>query len=141
MLKFPGMSSEHRLVDMGFDGPKFTWTRGNDGNMFKGARLDRVLCNMEWRILFKTTTVNNLPKFNSDHAHVLIHLSGEQHIRSQSYFRFQAAWMMHPGFKSVVESSWRSQGPLPEKIAHLNTALAKWNKDHFGNIFRKKRSL
>ena len=48
---------------------------------------------------------------------------------------FAWAWMMHPGFKTVVELSWRSQEqPLPEKIENLNTALAKWSKDH---LFRK----
>ena len=37
---------EHELIDMGFTGPRFTWSRGVDTKTFKGARLDRALCNM-----------------------------------------------------------------------------------------------
>lgn len=35
------------LIDMGYVGTKFTRTRGNSDLNFKGARLDRALCNLE----------------------------------------------------------------------------------------------
>ena len=72
--------SDHSLVDLGFDGPTFTWTKGNDERNFQGARLDRDLCNMEWRSLFETAIVGHLPKLNSDHVPVLINLRGEPHL-------------------------------------------------------------
>lgn len=36
------------MIDMGFRGQKFTWARGTEETMFKGARLDRAVCNVEW---------------------------------------------------------------------------------------------
>lgn len=40
------------LIDLGFSGPMFTWVRGLHDHTFKGARLDRALCNFEWRSRF-----------------------------------------------------------------------------------------
>nr|GMD60351.1 uncharacterized protein LOC109181278 [Ipomoea batatas] len=45
------------LVDMGFSGPKYTWSRGNEVGLSKSARLDRVLCNTEWRTAFSAANV------------------------------------------------------------------------------------
>ena len=49
--------------------------------------------------------------------------------------------MMHPGFKRVVESHWRSNDFLSENITNISTALTDWNKEHFGIIFKRKRLL
>ncbi|XP_019178890.1 PREDICTED: uncharacterized protein LOC109174053 [Ipomoea nil] len=35
------------LVDLGYTGQPFTWKRGTDLSMFRGARLDRALCSMD----------------------------------------------------------------------------------------------
>ncbi|XP_058189471.1 uncharacterized protein LOC131307071 [Rhododendron vialii] len=40
------------LVDLGFSGPKFTWNNGRKGMANVQKRLDRALCNEEWRNLF-----------------------------------------------------------------------------------------
>ncbi|XP_075508178.1 uncharacterized protein LOC142545090 [Primulina tabacum] len=40
------------LLDLGFTGSRFTWKRGNNSNTFKGARLDRGVCTIEWREMF-----------------------------------------------------------------------------------------
>ena len=37
---------QHGLIDLGYTGPTFTWTRGNSTQTFKGARLDRAVCNV-----------------------------------------------------------------------------------------------
>ena len=39
--------STHGLIDLGYLGPKFTWTRGKSPQTFKGSRFDRTLCNIE----------------------------------------------------------------------------------------------
>lgn len=40
------------LVDLGAAGPKFTWNNGRQGSANMQKRLDRGLCNEEWRSLF-----------------------------------------------------------------------------------------
>ena len=59
-------------MDLGF--PKYTWTSGNHMETFKGARLDRALCNMDWRVQFGIASVRLIPKLKSDHAPILTNL-------------------------------------------------------------------
>lgn len=60
------------LVDLGYTGSKFTWSRGNQTDTLKVARLDRALGNIEWKILFPEAEVIHLPMVSSDHAPLLI---------------------------------------------------------------------
>ena len=72
---FLSWTDDHEVIDMGVSGPCYTWTRGTSTETFKGARLDRALCNPEWRSLFDTAEVTHLPKLNSDQSPILIRLS------------------------------------------------------------------
>ena len=60
------------LVDLGFSGPKFKWARGLTQATRKEARLDRALCNMEWRLHFPNGAVHHLIQAGSDHSPLLI---------------------------------------------------------------------
>lgn len=56
MQSFRRMMQECDLLDMGFQGSPFTWKHGN---LFQ--RLDRVLCNLQWRMRFQSAIVVHLP--------------------------------------------------------------------------------
>ncbi|XP_031091106.1 uncharacterized protein LOC115996077 [Ipomoea triloba] len=60
------------LVDLGFEGPKFTWRRGENTSHYKAARLDRAFGNEDWKLSFPNTKIEHLPIINSDHAPLLI---------------------------------------------------------------------
>jgi len=64
---FQEMISETELIDAGFQGPTYTWKRGNSLK-----RLDRVLINLAWRIRFQNALVLHLPFFKYDHRAILI---------------------------------------------------------------------
>ena len=64
--------SQHQLIDLGFSGPWFTWTRGISIDTFKGARLDRALCNSTWKFLFEGVVVTHLPPLSFDHTPLFI---------------------------------------------------------------------
>ena len=64
------------LIDLGFSGPRFTWTRGVSTQTRKEARLDRALCNMEWRERFQEGSVRHLLRAGSDHSPLLIATGG-----------------------------------------------------------------
>jgi len=60
------------LINLGFSGPKFIWTRGQNRDTVKQACLDRALCNVEWRTRFQEGVVRLLLQSHSDHVPLLI---------------------------------------------------------------------
>ncbi|XP_019180350.1 PREDICTED: uncharacterized protein LOC109175534 [Ipomoea nil] len=97
------------LVDLGFTGPSFTWTRGIDTPTFKGARLDRALCNVEWSLRFPNTTVNHLPRIRSNHSPLLISTASSSLRKSSYSFKFNIAWAAHPSFHECVRTACISE--------------------------------
>lgn len=74
--KFANLIDDMGLIDLGFTGPKYTWSRGKTIENRKCARLDRALCNVEWRMLFPEATMKHLLTFNSDHCPLLVNTNG-----------------------------------------------------------------
>ncbi|KAJ8428423.1 hypothetical protein Cgig2_003125 [Carnegiea gigantea] len=69
------------LTDLGFSGPQYTWMRGNSVSTLKRARLDKALCNAEWRGRFQEGTVQHLMQSQSDHLSLLISTNGFTTLR------------------------------------------------------------
>ncbi|OMO79385.1 hypothetical protein COLO4_24458 [Corchorus olitorius] len=60
----------------------------------------------------------------------------------QRPFRFQAMWLSHEGFLSLVNGVWTStDGDFCGKGEKLVESLQAWNRDEFGNIFERKKKL
>ncbi|KAJ8431281.1 hypothetical protein Cgig2_007614 [Carnegiea gigantea] len=130
------------LIDLGFSGPKFTWSRGRCWETRKCARLDRALCKREWRTRFQEGAVRHLIQSHSDHNPLLISTLGfTSQSRGKKPFRFQGAWMTHQDFDQVIRANWQTQVPIIPNLANLATVLTKWNREIFGNLFRRKRQL
>ena len=130
------------LIDLGFAGPKFTWTRGSNRETRKEARLDRALCNMEWRIRFQRGAVQHLVKACSDHSPLLIATDGfAPAVSSNRPFWFHASWMYHNQFEDFVRDKWNPHYPLAHNLSNLASELSVWNREVFGNLFHKKRKL
>ncbi|XP_019168344.1 PREDICTED: uncharacterized protein LOC109164047 [Ipomoea nil] len=131
------------LLDLGYTGTRFTWMRGTNSDSFKGARLDRVLCNVDWRLRFPDATVQHLPIVQSDHSPLFLNTAPI--VPKRIYprrFRFNAAWITHPDFRKMVQINWDVNKDVFENKSLLAENLDSWNRDTFGNIFhRKKRVL
>lgn len=56
------------LVDLGFSGPNFTWKHSVNLATRCSARLDRALCDVDWRQLLSEASVRHLPHCHSDHC-------------------------------------------------------------------------
>lgn len=138
--KFNQWIFQEGLIDMGYNGARFTWMRGNEENTFKGARLDRALGSSEWMDMFSDTTVTHLPMFGSDHAPVKVTTvsEGEQ---LQPRFFFQAAWPLHDSFSTVVSENWNQDSTVMRNVQHMAGTFMTWNRRTFGNIHAKKRRL
>lgn len=63
---------EQGLIDIGFEGPMLTWKCGTQQSTFKGARLDRALGDIDWRMRYPNAVVKHLPMIHSDHAPLMI---------------------------------------------------------------------
>ncbi|KAL8154246.1 hypothetical protein V2J09_012006 [Rumex salicifolius] len=98
------------LVDLGFIGPKYTWWCGSDPSTRIAARLDRALCNVDWRLHFPEALVHHLTATHSDHASILICVDCPKAPPAQSRpFQFHASWLMHDDFRTFLERSWQPQ--------------------------------
>ncbi|KAL5782731.1 hypothetical protein ACOSP7_007760 [Xanthoceras sorbifolium] len=107
------------------------------------CRLDRALCSMKWRMLFPEGFVKHLPRTHSDHCPILLKLHSN-HIPSSLLkpFRFEVMWLKHAEFDRIVSGEWfAGEGNIIDKILSLSNMLKSWNKDSFGCIFQRKRSL
>ncbi|CAL5415768.1 unnamed protein product [Camellia sinensis] len=127
------------LNDIPLLGRKYTWCNAQEGE--KWSRIDRVLLNPEWlqRFNFKLW---GLPRTCSDHCPLL--LMEDERDWGPRPFRFINAWIMHPGFLSVMEKFWtenRITGSagyiLLHKLKLLKGELKKWNSEVFGNVATK----
>ncbi|XP_031105341.1 uncharacterized protein LOC116010192 [Ipomoea triloba] len=127
------------LVDLGFSGPRYTWTKGLSVGHAKAARLDRALCNLSWRNQFPEATVTHLPRISSDHTPLLIRLSDAAFTLRRPEFKFQAAWLTSRQFPEVVHRTWNNNRTLYENIPVLTTELSKWNREVFRDINRRKK--
>ncbi|XP_031101106.1 uncharacterized protein LOC116004996 [Ipomoea triloba] len=124
----PGNSGAHRnndfrnwifeeaLIDLGFEGQKFTWKRGQESGTFKGARLNRALCSID-----------------------CIDCPHDNYINT---FKFQGAWVRHPNFLETVKENMNENAIVWDNKDNLATKLKDWNRHTFGNIhIRKNASL
>ncbi|OMP03548.1 Endonuclease/exonuclease/phosphatase [Corchorus olitorius] len=112
-----------QLIDLGFVGPKFTWRRKGEGIITTWERIDRVVCNSNWKLQFPEATVFHLPRTRSDHCPLLLDTEGQVRPTPElKPFRFEAAWMSHENFAEFLEMRWEgNQGPMTEKLKQAVT--------------------
>ena len=63
--------SKLEVMDLGFNGPKFTW-RGTRNGQLVEAQLDRGLANAEWFQVWPNTAVTHETSLRSDHNPVVV---------------------------------------------------------------------
>lgn len=130
------------LIDLGSEGPRFTW-RGpmvNHGTrLFK--RLDRALCNRDWKLQFGDAKVTVGPRILSDHHPLLIQLEARRDSIGERPFRFEAAWLTNAEFKDTVKSKWRLEDKAWVALRALEADLKVWNVDTFGHIRQRKHEV
>lgn len=130
------------MEEIQFKGSKFTWWNGRTDEDCIFKRLDRVLCNDRMQNLFQRMEVEHLARSGSDHSPLLIQcrVESEQIVRS---FKFLNFWLKEESCMEVIKQSWTSQiegNPFrvfQQKLKNTKSALAKWSKDQFGNIFQE----
>lgn len=105
------------LMDLGASGPKFTWCNRQFGGELNMKRLDRAIANSGWNLQFSEASVCNLPRTHEDHNPVQVKLRGAaSSSRTNMPFCFEAAWLSHPEFKGLLQSSWIPDRGIKENL-------------------------
>ncbi|GKU95851.1 hypothetical protein SLEP1_g9158 [Rubroshorea leprosula] len=59
--------------------------------------------------------------------------------RNAKPMRFEAAWLTHENFGTVFSEAWSAHSlSLPDAISSVRETCIQWNRDVFGDIFKKK---
>jgi hypothetical protein len=121
---------------------KFTW-RGPQWNerdrVFK--KLDRVLCNVSWRLRYHEGFAKVLPRVQSDHHPIIVLLEGDPNVARNHPFRFEAAWTTHDNFQLLLQENWTRGRDFVLLLSNLTNNLKVWNREVFENIFKRKKEL
>lgn len=122
------------MIDLGYVGNQFTWRHGLNVETRRAARLDRILCCDDWKRLFLAAVVKHIGYAHSDHCLLQLEVNGVGEAKL-------GVWLMHPDFLKMMEKEWRWSGDLTCSLKCFTEKLAAWNKDTFGNVFKRKRRL
>ncbi|GAU42748.1 hypothetical protein TSUD_77850 [Trifolium subterraneum] len=139
---FNSWINDCNLLEVTTVGTRFTW-RGPKWNgrdrVFK--KLDRILCNIDWRLKYHEGFAKVLPRVQSDHHPIIVLLKGEAATNRNCPFRFEAAWTSHVDFNNLMNSKWEKDKDIVQSLQELTTHLQKWNKETFGDIFKRKKEI
>lgn len=84
---------EHNgLINLGYSGLAYTWSHGTTMETRRAGRLDRGICDVEWRHKFPSAFVRHLGHAYSDHCPLLLQLRTMDSDRlGKRPFKFQTA--------------------------------------------------
>ncbi|KAL4384684.1 hypothetical protein GQ457_15G002820 [Hibiscus cannabinus] len=124
------------LNDLGFHGARYTWKRGT-----LHQRLDRCLGSDAWWWLWPQSHVLHLNRVGFDHIPLLLETDPTAHSPQRSAFRYLAAWQEHQDFELLLSRVLSLNDPIVRNISNFQAAVSVWNKESFGHIGRRKRTL
>ncbi|XP_030945883.1 uncharacterized protein LOC115970384 [Quercus lobata] len=127
------------MIDLGFTGPRFTLSNRRDILDLIQERIDRFFANPSWCALHPNARVSHLVRCHSNHCPILLESDPGSDVYLPQPFRFQSFWLEDPTFPRVVSDTWDQSSSLQEVSENFATKAVDWNKNHFGNIFIKKK--
>ena len=139
MQIFRDVIDECSFIDLGFEGPKFTWSKHfSDGHSI-WERLDRGLVNSGFLLKYPGSKVSHLRCMSSDHVPIFINLSGLEAPPRKKVFRFEEMWLSDSHCGETVEAAWRNgeEGDILKKVEKCSKDLEWWEKNCFGNVRRE----
>jgi len=140
-LDFKACLDKCNFLDLGFLGPKYTWSNLRQVTDHILERIDRCFANPTWRVLFPKAFVTHLPRVFSNYYPVLLELFRSPLATYEKPFRFHTMWIRHPKFPDVVKKAWESNINLHSAIRNFTDRAKQWNRSVFGNLFARKKKV
>lgn len=129
------------LLDLGHNGPKFTWTNKRKSNPVY-EHLDRGFGNEEWVQSFPNPSIWHLPYISSDYTPILCCFDNPDPVSGEKHIRFAPIWIQDPTFEEVVFKAWNiEETSIKGKLGNVGSELAMWNSRVLGNVYAKKKRL
>ena len=129
------------MIDIGFAGPRFTWTNKRNVQALIQERIDKFFVNPSWCLMFPEAKVVHLTRCHSYHCPVLLDMQPRSNANRKKPFKFQTCWLSDPTFPNIVSQAWRHYPILADAIASFTKEAKKWNKTQFGNVFARKNNI
>lgn len=144
MQSFRDVLYDCALMDLETKGCAYTWANNRSGEDLVRERLDRAVCNIEWRLAYPEAEVVALPAIASDHSPILL---TTQLItrKGKRNFTFEAFWIEHEECRQVVEDAWSASylrnSSISRRLQVTKTALTRWSNSTFKDNHRKLHLL
>ena len=74
LLLFKDCLDKCNMIDIGFSGPRFTWTNRREFQALIQERIDRVFVNPTWCVLYPVARVVHLTQCHFDHCPILLEM-------------------------------------------------------------------
>lgn len=137
--------SNNDLSDMCLKGCRFTWCNNRSEGHVK-ERIDHVLTNDRWQVLFPDASLSALPVIGSDHSSLVLQLVLADY-RRQRIFKYQEYWESYDEFKQMLQHGWaiENDSNIQRKLSNFTKHLEGWSKGKFKRadveINRLKRKI
>lgn len=73
------------LMDIDSKGCVFTWANNKEGEDYVKERLDRVVCIIEWRLMYPEVEAFALPAVGLDHSPIILSCQSNQARRKKNF--------------------------------------------------------
>lgn len=112
------------LSDLGYKGPKFTWTNCREDTEFIKERLDRAVANHDWCESFQGVEVLVGVAICSNHSPIFVCLKQKGiERRGRRKFRFEAGWEINTRCRAIIEQSWKGKNSQTDPWRQLSCKL------------------
>ncbi len=91
-------------IDFGFNGNKYTWSNKRWGKSCIKERLDKGMCNDDWRMIFPQVVIWHLPATHLDHNLILLDTNVNMRKKGKP-FRFETAWSRDASCQMVIQKA------------------------------------
>lgn len=137
MRRFRGLIEDLALKEIPLHGRKFTWSNHQETPVL--VKLDRVLCSVDWELLFPNVLLQSAASQDSDHCPLLLGLRDNKSGKRR--FHFESFWTKLDGFQEVVHSGWNAVIPVPcpfktveLKLKETAKRLQAWSEKKVGHV-------
>ena len=143
MQNFREALDECGLMDLGYIGSPFTWSKHYRSRASIWERLDRAVASHDWFIRFPGSRVHHVDNSTSDHKFLWIDPSFLDFQLKKKVFRFEDMWLADKGCGETVEGVWQASfegfvsSKVIRKIERCGKELTLWSRNKFGNIRRE----